>query len=106
MVAWADMMRKQIVMPAHLMDDNLHKAKTGRNLFADFSLVAERTGTYTGERPAAAGCCRCCCCAGRAKRGACVGASWSAVGLCRRVVLGCGTIPQGACPDCVAAMMA
>lgn len=46
-LAFADMMRKQIVMPAHLMDDNLHEAKTGRKLFADFSSVAERTGTYT-----------------------------------------------------------
>jgi len=47
MLAFADMMRKQIVMPAHMMDDNEHKAKTGRNLFADFSAVAERTETYT-----------------------------------------------------------
>nr|AGF90968.1 chloroplast stearoyl-ACP-desaturase [Chlamydomonas sp. ICE-L] len=47
MVAFGDMMKKQIVMPAHLMDDNVHKANTGRNLFADFSAVAERTGTYT-----------------------------------------------------------
>jgi len=49
MLAFGDMMKKQIVMPAHLMDDNEH-AKingTGRNLFADFSAVAERTGTYT-----------------------------------------------------------
>jgi hypothetical protein len=38
----------QIVMPAHLMDDNQHSsANAGRNLFADFSGVAERTGTYT-----------------------------------------------------------
>lgn len=47
MLALADMMRKQIVMPAHMMNDNEHQAKTGRNLFADFSSVAERTGTYT-----------------------------------------------------------
>lgn len=47
MLAFADMMRKQIVMPAHLMDDGVHKQRTGRNLFADFSAVAERTGTYT-----------------------------------------------------------
>jgi acyl-[acyl-carrier-protein] desaturase len=49
MMAFGDMMKKQIVMPAHLMDDNEH-AKingAGRNLFADFSNVAERTGTYT-----------------------------------------------------------
>lgn len=47
MLAFADMMRKQIVMPAHLMDDGEHESKTGRSLFADFSAVAERTGTYT-----------------------------------------------------------
>lgn len=35
-------------MPAHLMDDNQHGTKNvGRNLFADFSSVAERTETYT-----------------------------------------------------------
>jgi acyl-[acyl-carrier-protein] desaturase len=34
-LAFADMMRKQIVMPAHLMDDGEHAAKNnGRNLFA------------------------------------------------------------------------
>lgn len=33
-LAFADMMKKQIVMPAHLMDDGEHKGKTGRNLFA------------------------------------------------------------------------
>lgn len=33
-LAFADMMKKQIVMPAHLMDDNQHQAKHGRNLFA------------------------------------------------------------------------
>lgn len=47
LTAFADMMRKQIVMPAHLMDDGEHEGKTGRNLFADFSAVADRTGTYT-----------------------------------------------------------
>eukprot|EP00775_Hariotina_reticulata_P003212 gene3212-3489_t len=46
-LAFADMMRKQIVMPAHLMNDGQHEQKTGRHLFADFSAVAERTGTYT-----------------------------------------------------------
>jgi hypothetical protein len=46
--AFADMMRKSIVMPAHLMDDGEHGAKNaGRNLFSDFSAVAESTGTYT-----------------------------------------------------------
>ncbi len=34
MLAFADMMRKQIVMPAHMMNDNEHEGKTGRNLFA------------------------------------------------------------------------
>lgn len=34
MLAFADMMRKQIVMPAHMMDDNVHEAQRGRNLFA------------------------------------------------------------------------
>jgi hypothetical protein len=33
-LGFADMMRKQIVMPAHLMDDGQHLGKTGRNLFA------------------------------------------------------------------------
>ena len=33
-LAFADMMRKQIVMPAHLMDDLQHEKKTGRKLFA------------------------------------------------------------------------
>ncbi|KAI8463447.1 MAG: stearoyl-ACP-desaturase [Monoraphidium minutum] len=47
-LAFSDMMRKQIVMPAHLMDDGEHGAlNPGRNLFADFSAVAERTGVYT-----------------------------------------------------------
>lgn len=47
MLAFADMMRKQIVMPAHLMDDMEHGAKNGgRNLFEDFSIVAEDLGVY------------------------------------------------------------
>ena len=38
MLAFADMMRKQIVMPAHLMDDGKHgELNSGRNLFEDFS---------------------------------------------------------------------
>ena len=48
MLCFADMMRKQIVMPAHLMCDGEHEQKNGgRNLFADFSAVAESTKTYT-----------------------------------------------------------
>merc|ERR1712087_732026 len=47
-VAFADMMRKQIVMPAHLMNDMKHEELNGgANLFADFSIVAEKTETYT-----------------------------------------------------------
>ena len=48
-LAFADMMKKQIVMPAHLMDDGEHRARTGRDLFSDFATVAEATGTYTAE---------------------------------------------------------
>jgi acyl-[acyl-carrier-protein] desaturase len=49
MISFNDMMKKQIVMPAHLMDDGEHTQKTGRNLFKDFSSVAQSTGTYTGQ---------------------------------------------------------
>ncbi|BFI28594.1 acyl-[acyl-carrier-protein] desaturase [Marchantia polymorpha subsp. ruderalis] len=42
MLAFSDMMRKKIAMPAHLMYDG-----KDRNLFNRFSLVAQRTGTYT-----------------------------------------------------------
>lgn len=45
---FAGMMRKKIVMPAHLMDDGKHEARNGgRNLFEDFSMVAEDIGVYT-----------------------------------------------------------
>ena len=47
MLAFADMMNKQIVMPAHMMNDGEHHASTGKDLFADYSAVAERTGVYT-----------------------------------------------------------
>ena len=49
MIAFGDMMRKQIVMPAHLMNDNEHMEHNKRNLFKDFSSVAQATGTYTGQ---------------------------------------------------------
>ena len=49
MIAFGDMMRKQIVMPAHLMNDNEHMDNNSRNLFKDFSSVAQATGTYTGQ---------------------------------------------------------
>jgi Fatty acid desaturase len=47
MLALESMMRKQIVMPAHLMDDNVHQGRTGRSLFTDFATVAEDLGVYT-----------------------------------------------------------
>jgi len=48
MLAFADMMRKQIVMPAHLMDDDVHTTRgSGRKLFEDFEIVAMKTKTYT-----------------------------------------------------------
>jgi acyl-[acyl-carrier-protein] desaturase len=47
MLSFADMMRKQIVMPAHLMNDMKHEqTNPGRNLFSDFSEVAEKLGVY------------------------------------------------------------
>jgi acyl-[acyl-carrier-protein] desaturase len=39
-LAFADMMRKQIVMPAHMMNDMEHEQKTGRKLFAVSCSVA------------------------------------------------------------------
>ena len=38
-----------VQMPAHLMNDGQHKEVRGRSLFADFSSVAEYTGTYTAS---------------------------------------------------------
>ncbi|KAJ1704086.1 hypothetical protein LUZ63_003865 [Rhynchospora breviuscula] len=43
-LAFADMMQKRIVMPAHLMYDGCDN-----NLFEHFSLVAQRTGIYTAK---------------------------------------------------------
>ncbi|OUS49534.1 fatty acid desaturase [Ostreococcus tauri] len=48
-LAYADMMEKQITMPAHMMCDGVHKKRTGRDLFDDFASVAERSGVYTGH---------------------------------------------------------
>ncbi len=58
MLAFADMMRKQIVMPAHMMDDGQHHKRTGRELFADYSSVAERTGVCACPARARARCVR------------------------------------------------
>ena len=44
MLAFEDMMRKQIVMPAHLMYDG-----QSDTLFDDFSAGAQRTGVYTAN---------------------------------------------------------
>lgn len=50
MLAFADMMRKQIIMPAHLMNDMEHATRNpGRKLFDDFSDVAEKLGVYNAE---------------------------------------------------------
>eukprot|EP00951_Prasinocladus_malaysianus_P005840 scaffold41152_cov30-Prasinocladus_malaysianus.AAC.1 len=49
MLAFSDMMRKQIVMPAHLMNDNQHYDRYKRDLFTDFSAVAERLEVYTAK---------------------------------------------------------
>jgi acyl-[acyl-carrier-protein] desaturase len=49
MLAFYNMMEKNIVMPAHLMDDQIHLGKTGRNLFQDFSALAESKGVYTAQ---------------------------------------------------------
>ena len=51
MLAFEEMMKKSIVMPAHLMDDNEHQAKNGRNLFADFSEVAQVRWQGTQRTP-------------------------------------------------------
>ncbi|KAL3698730.1 hypothetical protein R1sor_012806 [Riccia sorocarpa] len=44
MLAFGDMMRKKVAMPAHLMYDGVD-----RNLFGNFAMVAQRTGTYTAR---------------------------------------------------------
>jgi hypothetical protein len=49
-LAFADMMKKGIVMPAHYMDDNWHSqddANKGQNLFVDYATVADLIGVYT-----------------------------------------------------------
>ena len=50
MLAFGDMMRKGILMPAHLMDDGVHsEANRGRSLFDDYATVAEAAGVYTAR---------------------------------------------------------
>jgi len=45
MLAFDFMMARQIVMPAHLMDDTLY----GPQLFEDYALVAQKIGVYTAQ---------------------------------------------------------
>lgn len=48
MLAFESMIRKQIVMPAHMMSDGSHESvNNGRNLFSDYSAVADTIGVYT-----------------------------------------------------------
>ncbi|GLI67555.1 hypothetical protein VaNZ11_011782 [Volvox africanus] len=49
MLAFADMMRKGIVMPAHFVDDDWHSQANGKgsNLFVDYAAVADAIGVYT-----------------------------------------------------------
>lgn len=47
MLSYGKMIKQQIVMPAHLMDDSEHFQREGRTLFSDFSACAENSGTYT-----------------------------------------------------------
>lgn len=48
MLAFADMMKKGIVMPAHFVDDCVHSTNNvGGNLFLDYAAVADNVGVYT-----------------------------------------------------------
>eukprot|EP00798_Chlamydomonas_sp_ICE-L_P022548 gene22548-29673_t len=49
MMAFADMMKKGIVMPAHYVDDGWHSSGNGKgaNLFVDYATVADTLGVYT-----------------------------------------------------------
>ncbi|GFR44285.1 hypothetical protein Agub_g5492 [Astrephomene gubernaculifera] len=50
-LAFADMMKKGIVMPAHFVDDGWHTAANGpkSNLFQDYASVADGIGVYTAN---------------------------------------------------------
>jgi acyl-[acyl-carrier-protein] desaturase len=47
-LAYYDMMKKQILMPAHMMDDGEHQQKTGRNLFAVSTASSRNTCVHLG----------------------------------------------------------
>lgn len=50
LLAFEDMMRKGILMPAHYMDDGQHAVENGgRSLFDDYAAVAQRMGVYTAQ---------------------------------------------------------
>ena len=46
-LAFANMMKNKVAMPAHFMDDLEHADVNGRGLFKDFAAVAQSAGTYT-----------------------------------------------------------
>lgn len=48
LLAFEDMMKKGILMPAHYVDDDWHtEANHGQNLFVDYATVADSLGVYT-----------------------------------------------------------
>ena len=47
MLAFHNMMKKKIVMPAEFMDDCQHDKTQNRNLFDDYSAVASKLGVYS-----------------------------------------------------------
>ena len=49
MLAFHDMMKKGIVMPAEFMDDCQHNKTSKRNLFNDYSAVASKLGVYSAK---------------------------------------------------------
>merc|ERR1719486_240572 len=48
MISYADMMKKQIVMPAELMCDGVQNTGGGMGLYDDFARVATDLNVYTG----------------------------------------------------------
>lgn len=48
LMAFYDMMKKGVVMPAHFVDDGVHTTNNqGANLFLDYATVADNIGVYT-----------------------------------------------------------
>lgn len=48
LLAFHKMMKRQIVMPAHYMDDNEHARREGRTLFDDYAAVVRGVGWGRG----------------------------------------------------------